>query len=94
MVQRLPQSWANDVGRILRSTGQAFTALEKDSSQVDVVRRYGSKVYYGDASKLDLLRAAGADQARVLVLAIDDVATFVAGKAENIEDILAEREAR
>jgi len=61
------------VGRLLRVKGQSFTALEIDSSQVDVVRRYGSKVYFGDAGRLDLLRAAGADRAKLLVLAIDDI---------------------
>lgn len=61
------------VGRILTSINIPFTALEIDSSQVDVVRRYGNKVYYGDASRLDLLRAAGAGSARLFVLAIDDI---------------------
>jgi len=61
------------VGRLLAVVGIRFTALEIDSSQVDVVRRYGNKVYYGDASKPDLLRAAGAAHARLFVLAIDDV---------------------
>lgn len=65
------------VGRILTSINTPFTALEIDSSQVDVVRRYGSKVYYGDASKLDLLRAAGAGSARLFVLAIDDMEASV-----------------
>ena len=60
------------IGRLLRIKGQSFTALEIDSSQVDVIRRYGSKVYFGDAGRLDLLRAAGADRAKLLVLAIDD----------------------
>jgi len=61
------------VGRLLAVTGNKFTALEIDSSQVDVVRRYGNTVHYGDASKLELLRAAGAAQARLFVLAIDAV---------------------
>ncbi|MGH8224053.1 MAG: NAD-binding protein, partial [Woeseiaceae bacterium] len=65
------------VGRILGSIGRPFTALEIDSSQVDVVRRYGNKVYYGDASKLDLLRAAGAANASIFVLAIDDMAASI-----------------
>lgn len=64
-------------GRLLATTGQAFTALEIDSSQVDVVRRYGNKVYYGDASKLDLLRAAGAGSAKLFILAIDDIEASV-----------------
>jgi voltage-gated potassium channel Kch len=64
-------------GRLLRIVGKPFTALEIDSSQVDVVRRYGSAVHFGDASRLDLLRAAGAEHARVFVLAIDDVEASV-----------------
>ncbi|MEE8539578.1 MAG: monovalent cation:proton antiporter-2 (CPA2) family protein [Woeseiaceae bacterium] len=65
------------VGRLLRVKGQSFTALEIDSSQVDVVRRYGSKVHFGDAGRLDLLRAAGAERAKLLVLAIDDIESSV-----------------
>ena len=65
------------VGRLLRTVGTPFTALEIDSSQVDVVRRYGNVVHYGDASRLDLLRAAGAEHAQIFVLAIDDVEASV-----------------
>jgi glutathione-regulated potassium-efflux system ancillary protein KefC/glutathione-regulated potassium-efflux system protein KefB len=65
------------VGRLLRMAGRPFTALEIDSSQVDVVRRYGNIVHYGDASRLDLLRAAGADHATVFVLAIDNMTASV-----------------
>jgi monovalent cation:proton antiporter-2 (CPA2) family protein len=61
------------VGRILRLKGLSFTALDNSQTHVDFVRRFGNKVYYGDASRLDLLRAAGADRARILVLAIDEV---------------------
>jgi monovalent cation:proton antiporter-2 (CPA2) family protein len=61
------------VGRLLAVFSTPFTALEIDSSQVDVVRRYGSTVHFGDASRLDILRAAGAEHARIFVLAIDDV---------------------
>ncbi len=62
------------VARILRAKRIGFTALEYSSEQVDFVRRYGNKVYYGDASRLDLLRAAGIDKAKIFVLAIDEVA--------------------
>jgi glutathione-regulated potassium-efflux system ancillary protein KefC/glutathione-regulated potassium-efflux system protein KefB len=65
------------VARLLNVFGTAFTALEIDSSQVDVVRRYGNIVHYGDASRLDILRAAGAEHARIFVLAIDDVAASI-----------------
>ncbi len=61
------------VARVLRARRIRFTALEINQAQVDFVRRFGNKLYYGDASRLELLRAAGAEQAEVLVLAIDDV---------------------
>jgi monovalent cation:proton antiporter-2 (CPA2) family protein len=61
------------VARILRVKRVAFTALDVSQTHVDFVRRFGNKVYYGDASRLDLLRAAGAATAQILVLAIDDV---------------------
>ena len=61
------------VGRLLRAKRIAFTALDKDAEQVETVRRFGSRTYYGDASRLEVLRAAGAEKAQILVLAIDDV---------------------
>ena len=61
------------VARVLRVKGLPFTALDSSQTNVDFVRRFGNEVYYGDPSRLDLLRAAGAHNARVLVLAIDDV---------------------
>jgi glutathione-regulated potassium-efflux system ancillary protein KefC len=47
--------------------------LDHDAETVEGTRRYGWQVYYGDATRLDLLRVAGAAQAKVLVVAIDDV---------------------
>jgi glutathione-regulated potassium-efflux system ancillary protein KefC/glutathione-regulated potassium-efflux system protein KefB len=61
------------VSRVLRMAGIPFTAIEKDYQQVDFVRRFGNKVYYGDASRLELLESARAADAKLLVLAIDDV---------------------
>lgn len=61
------------VGRLLRARNIPFTALDKSSEQIETVRRFGSRAYYGDASRLDLLRAARTDKARLFVLAIDDV---------------------
>ena len=61
------------VGRILRLRRIGFTALETSAEQVDFVRRFGNKVYYGDASRVELLRAARADEAVLFVLAIEDV---------------------
>ncbi|MDX2019963.1 MAG: monovalent cation:proton antiporter-2 (CPA2) family protein [Deltaproteobacteria bacterium] len=59
------------VGRLLSANGIHATVLESDSDQVDLLRRWGHKVFYGDASRLDLLRAAGAGKAKLLVLALD-----------------------
>jgi glutathione-regulated potassium-efflux system ancillary protein KefC/glutathione-regulated potassium-efflux system protein KefB len=61
------------VGRILRAKQIAFTALEASQTQVDFLRRFGNQIFYGDASRLELLRAAHAENAEVFVLAIDDV---------------------
>ncbi len=61
------------VGRILRLRRIGFTALETSVEQVDFVRRFGNKIYYGDASRVELLRAAKADKAVLFVLAIEDV---------------------
>lgn len=60
------------VARLMHSAGYEATLLDVDSDQVDMVRRFGARVYYGDASRIDLLRSAGADKARILVLAIDN----------------------
>lgn len=60
------------VARVLSMKKIAFTALDASAEHVDFVRRFGNRIYYGDASRLDLLRAAKADEARVFVLAIDD----------------------
>jgi monovalent cation:proton antiporter-2 (CPA2) family protein len=61
------------VSRVLRARHINFTALDSSQTHVDFVRRFGNKIYYGDASRLDLLRAAGAESADIFVLAIDDV---------------------
>jgi glutathione-regulated potassium-efflux system ancillary protein KefC/glutathione-regulated potassium-efflux system protein KefB len=66
------------VSRVLRLRNIPYTALEISAAQVDFVRRFGGKLYYGDASRLELLRAAHTDRARAFVLAIDDVEASVA----------------
>ncbi len=60
------------VARVLRTARVQFTALEINPTQIDFVRRFGSKIFYGDAARLDLLHAAGASKARLLVVAVDD----------------------
>ncbi|MEZ4749117.1 MAG: monovalent cation:proton antiporter-2 (CPA2) family protein [Bdellovibrionota bacterium] len=65
------------VSRFLQTQGITFTILEHNASQVDVARRYGRKVFYGDASRKDMLESAGAANAQVFVLAIDDAETSI-----------------
>jgi CPA2 family monovalent cation:H+ antiporter-2/glutathione-regulated potassium-efflux system ancillary protein KefC/glutathione-regulated potassium-efflux system protein KefB len=59
------------VGRLLLANGVETTVLDVDSDQVDLLRKLGLKVFYGDGSREDLLRAAGAEKAKVLVVAVD-----------------------
>lgn len=61
------------VGRILNLQRIRFNALDPDAENVDAVRRYGHKAYYGDATRLDLLRAVGVGQAKAAVVALSDV---------------------
>jgi glutathione-regulated potassium-efflux system ancillary protein KefC len=61
------------VGRLLYANGVRATVLEHDAEQIEALRRFGWRVFYGDVTRLDLLRTAGAAHARVLVLAIDDI---------------------
>ncbi len=58
--------------RLLIVNGFKTSTLDSSSEQVELVRRFGRRVYYGDATRLDLLRAAGAADAKILVIAIDD----------------------
>ena len=60
------------MGRALQGLKIPYTVLDINADQVEVVRRYGNTVYYGDASRIDLLKAAGAERARVLVVAVGD----------------------
>ncbi|MFO1287092.1 MAG: NAD-binding protein [Rubrivivax sp.] len=61
------------IGRLLAANGMEATVLEHSAEQVEGLRRFGWKAFYGDATRLDLLRIAGAAEARIFVLAIDDV---------------------
>ncbi|MCW5612891.1 MAG: glutathione-regulated potassium-efflux system protein KefC [Rubrivivax sp.] len=66
------------VARLINACGLAATVLDHDAEQVASVRRFGWPAFYGDATRLDLLRIAGAADARVIVVAIDDVAQSLA----------------
>jgi glutathione-regulated potassium-efflux system ancillary protein KefC len=61
------------VGRMLYANGITPTVLDHDAEQIEAMRKFGWRAFYGDATRLDLLRTAGAASAKVLVLAIDDV---------------------
>jgi monovalent cation:proton antiporter-2 (CPA2) family protein len=64
--------FGNVIGRFLHAQGVKTTVLENDPDHVDLLRRIGLKVFYGDATRLDLLHAAGAAEARLLIVAIKD----------------------
>jgi monovalent cation:H+ antiporter-2, CPA2 family len=64
--------FGSTVGRFLRANGVEATILDHDSDRVDLLRRMGFKVYYGDATRHDLLESAGAAEADVLVSAVED----------------------
>ncbi|TGK11630.1 potassium transporter Kef [Leptospira fletcheri] len=61
------------IGRMLYVHRIGFTALEHNAEQVNVARKFGYKIYFGDASRLDLLISAGAEQADILILAVQDM---------------------
>jgi len=64
--------FGNTVGRFLKANGVNATVLDIDSDNVDFLRKIGVKVYYGDASRHDLLEIAGAHKAKIIVIAIND----------------------
>ncbi|SMF93469.1 glutathione-regulated potassium-efflux system ancillary protein KefC [Methylomagnum ishizawai] len=61
------------VGRLLTANRIGVTVLDHDPVHIDTIRKFGNKVFYGDATRIDLLRAAGAEKAKLMVVAIDDV---------------------
>lgn len=58
------------IGRFLMAQGVQVTVLEKDPEQIDLIRKFGFKAYYGDATRLDILRGAGAADARLMIVAV------------------------
>jgi glutathione-regulated potassium-efflux system ancillary protein KefC/glutathione-regulated potassium-efflux system protein KefB len=60
------------IGRLLSAQGYHLSILDHSPSQIDLLRRFGNKVFYGDAARQDLLEASGAKEAKMLVIAIDD----------------------
>ncbi|MEE9913448.1 MAG: monovalent cation:proton antiporter-2 (CPA2) family protein [Deltaproteobacteria bacterium] len=64
--------FGSTVGRFLRASGINATILDNDSDRVDLLRKMGFTVFYGDASRLEILRSAGADRAKILIAAIGE----------------------
>ncbi len=60
------------IGRVLSVQRIAYTALDADAKRIETVRRFGQKIYFGDPTRLDLLRSAGAERAKILIIALDD----------------------
>jgi glutathione-regulated potassium-efflux system ancillary protein KefC len=66
------------VGRVLGAQGLSATVLDHDADMIEAARSFGYKVFYGDATRLDMLRTAGAATAKVLVVAVDDTGQSLA----------------
>jgi len=64
--------FGSTIGRFLRANGIEATILDNDSDRVDLLRKVGFKVFYGDAARTDILKSAGVDEARILIIAIAD----------------------
>ena len=60
------------VGRLLHSANIPFSALDSNPLQVDFIRRYGHRIYYGDPARVDLLKSAGAADAEAIIVAVED----------------------
>lgn len=67
--------FGSTIGRFLRANKIKATILDNDSDRVELLRKMGFEVYYGDATRLDLLQAAGAEKAKILIASIDDLTT-------------------
>ncbi len=70
--------FGSTIGRLLRANGVDATILDHDAERVEVLRKLGFKVYYGDASRLELLKAAGAENAKLFIAAIDNPSSNIA----------------
>ncbi|MFJ5381768.1 glutathione-regulated potassium-efflux system protein KefC [Cupriavidus sp. CER94] len=61
------------IGRLLYAQGIGVTVLDHDPDQIEFLRQYGFKIFYGDATRMDLLEAAGAGEAKIMIVAIEDL---------------------
>lgn len=77
------------IGRLLQARHIPFTAMDKDSAHVEFVKQFGNRLFYGDLTRLDLLRGAGIKHAKILVVAVNDV-----GQSLAIIDLAREQNSR
>lgn len=83
--------FGSTVGRFLRSHGVEATILDQDSNRVDFLRKMGFEVYYGDATRMDLLESAGIAESKIVICAIDnpsvtkEIAKLIKGKYPHVE---------
>ncbi len=63
--------FGSTIGRFLRANGIHTTILDNDSDRVELLRKMGFKVFYGDATRIDILKSAGAENAKILIASID-----------------------
>jgi glutathione-regulated potassium-efflux system protein KefB len=59
------------VAQMLMASGTQVTLIDNNASQIDISQKFGTKVFYGDGTRVDLLRQAGADQARAIIFCVD-----------------------
>lgn len=67
--------FGSTIGRLLRANGVHATILDHDPDRVDLLRKMGFKVFYGDVTRIDLLESAGVEDAKIFISAIDDINT-------------------
>ncbi|WP_375452214.1 monovalent cation:proton antiporter-2 (CPA2) family protein [uncultured Devosia sp.] len=78
------------VTRLLRAQGYEMTLIDDDPAQIDLVRKFGVKVFYGDASRLDLLHAAGVASAELVVITVggrDRISTIARNLHQHFPDV-------
>ncbi|WP_340587382.1 cation:proton antiporter [Erythrobacter alti] len=82
--------FGQSVANTLRAGGLSVTVIDKNADQIDIAEEFGSKVYYGDGTRLDLLRQAGGSEAQLILFCIDEVpeAEFIESVHETFPDAL------
>lgn len=61
------------IGRMLQANQIPFTAMDKNATHVEFIKRFGNRIFFGDMRRLDLLKSAGVKHAKILVVAVNDI---------------------